>query len=103
MKVLTNIRLFITISLLFSLSVSGQHLRRKGSLGIAYVAASDSLMRSLRVLDTHGIVIQQIAPNSTAAQLGLQPNDVLVGINESDTLYEYDFLKATEQLYENDP
>jgi uncharacterized protein len=103
MKVLTNIRLFITISLLFSLSVSGQHLRRKGSLGIAYVAASDSLMRSLRVLDTHGIVIQQIAPNSTAAQLGLQQNDVLVGINESDTLYEYDFLKATEQLYENDP
>lgn len=103
---MTNTRLLTFVfflTLLFGSSATAQHLRRKGALGISYIEASDSLMRSLRVLDTRGVLVKEVAANSTAAQLGLQPNDVLVAINEADSLYEYDFLKATQQLYENDP
>jgi len=101
---MTTTRFFtLGVALLFGLSAEAQHLRRKGTLGISHIEASDSLMRTLRVLDTHGVLIKEVAPNSTAAQLGLQPNDVLVAINETDSLYEYDFAKATQQLYENDP
>jgi uncharacterized protein len=95
--------LCFAIILGLSLTASAQQLRRKGALGIVYSEASDSLMRSLRVLDTRGILVQQVKPNSTADKLGIQPNDVLVAINQTDSLYEYDFVKTTQNLYENDP
>ena len=84
---MTNTRLLTFVfflTLLFGSSATAQHLRRKGALGISYIEASDSLMRSLRVLDTRGVLVKEVAANSTAAQLGLQPNDVLVAINEAE-------------------
>lgn len=91
------------ILILFQNAVSAQHLRRKGSLGIEFAEASDSLLGALRISDTRGILVKQVRPNSTAAQLGLQPDDVLVTLNEIDSLYEYDFRQAIQKLYENEP
>jgi uncharacterized protein len=88
---------------LYSLHSSAQHLKPKGTLGIEYTEASDSLMRSLRGLETRGIVVKSIKPNSTAEQMGLLPNDVLVAINNVDSLYLYDFVTLSNQLQENEP
>ncbi|MFN3382916.1 MAG: hypothetical protein ACK41O_25885, partial [Runella zeae] len=65
-------------SLLFSLlfltgfTVLAQHLRHKGSLGIQYVEASDSLLAEERVLETRGIWVKSVTPGLTAAALGIQ-------------------------------
>jgi uncharacterized protein len=95
----------IVVGLLMActLSLSAQRLKPKGYFGIQYVEASDTLMRSLRGLETRGILVTSVSPNSTAEQLGLQPNDVLVAINNTDSLYVYDFVTLTNQLRENEP
>ena len=95
--------LIVCVLLSCQYEVSAQHLRRKGSLGIEFVEAPDSLLSTLRVSETHGILIKQVRSNSTAAQLGLQPDDVLITLNEIDSLYEYDFRKAIQKLVENEP
>lgn len=96
-------------SLLFSLlfltgfTVLAQHLRHKGSLGIQYVEASDSLLAEERVLETRGIWVKSVTPGLTAAALGIQVNDILVAINNIDSLYLYDFQKLEKSIYENEP
>ncbi len=86
-----------------TLNLSAQRLKPKGYFGIQYTEASDTLMRSLRGLEARGIVVKSVSPNSTAEQLGLLPNDVLVAINNIDSLYVYDFVTLTNQLRENEP
>lgn len=93
----------IGLLMICGVSLSAQRLKPKGHLGIGYTEASDSLMRSLRGLETRGIVVKSISPNSTAEQLGILPNDVIVAINNIDSLYVYDFVALTNQLRENDP
>ena len=99
----------ITIAFLFVLyltnysQVLGQRLKPKGTLGIDYVEASDSLMRSLRGLDTRGILVKNIKVGATASNLGIQPGDVIVSVNNIDSLYLYDFAELAKNLRENEP
>jgi uncharacterized protein len=95
--------LLLLVGLCLSIAASAQRLHRKGTLGIDYEQASAELMTSLRVAETHGIVVKNVLPNSTAEKLGLQKNDVLIAINETDSLFLFDFLQAINRLYENDP
>ena len=93
----------LLLSILFiAHQVEAQKLRRAGALGIQFEQASDSLMRSLRVPDTQGVLVKSVQIGSTAAKLGIEPNDVLVAINETDSLYLFDFQKAIKKLRENE-
>lgn len=95
---------FAFFILLFSSFVtSAQHLRHKGSLGISYAAASDSLMSTQHLPDSHGILVKSVMPDFTAARLGIQAGDILVSINETDSLYLFDFRKLEQELYEQEP
>ncbi len=102
---LKSFRNFILFcSLIFSIfTAQGQRLKPKGFLGVAYEEASDSLMRSLRGLETHGILVKNVNEGTTAQRLGIRPNDVIVAINNIDSLYLYDFVELTKKLREGEP
>lgn len=87
----------------FVSTAQAQHLHRKGSLGIDYVEAPDSLLNVLKIEEAHCIWVKSVHPESTAAQLGIRPDDILVSINETDSLYLFDFHNLEQQLKENDP
>ena len=101
-KLKSKMKKILLLSILFVFQAQGQKLRRAGALGVQFEQATDSLMQSLRVPDTQGIVVKKVQSGSTAAQLGIEPGDVLVAINETDSLYLYDFQKATKKLRENE-
>lgn len=86
-----------------SSAVVAQHLRHRGSLGINYAEATDSLMLIQRLPDRHGIVVKSVMPDFTAARLGIQAGDILVSINDTDSLYLFDFRQIEQMLYEQEP
>lgn len=99
------LRFYLLLFFLFCGSVAtiAQQLPRRGSLGIMGVQASDSLLKALKTSDTKGILVKAVKPQSTAAVLGIQPEDVLVSINDTDSLYLFDFQQLDQTLKANDP
>lgn len=75
----------VIISCLFStffLNCQAQELRRKASLGIMFEPANDSIARVNSIEPNTGLFISKVLPSGTAANLGLQANDVLLELNE---------------------
>lgn len=98
-----KIGLALFLLLFGSLAVIAQHLRHRGSLGIKYVEAADSLMLLQRLPDRHGILVNSVMPDFTAARLGIQAGDILVSVNDSDSLYLFDFRQLEQMLYDREP
>jgi alpha-beta hydrolase superfamily lysophospholipase len=82
---------------------SAQHLRHKGTLGIECTEASDSLLKTLKFPNTQGILVKNVLPNFTASALGIQVNDIIVAINNMDSLDLLDFQKLERELMEKEP
>ncbi|MBN8910440.1 MAG: PDZ domain-containing protein, partial [Rhodospirillales bacterium] len=60
---------------------SGQH-ERHGQVGLALAPLSPEMRNQLDLPDgTKGAVVQGVRPGSPAEQAGLQPGDVIVGVN----------------------
>lgn len=75
---------YLSLSLLCFLMITqtglSQNLVRKGSLGVGfYQKVPDSLLTKLQY--QKGALIRFIVPNTTAASLGVQPNDIITQIN----------------------
>ena len=86
-----KISLGLAFSFFVVLNTKAQHLRHKGSLGIEYTEASDSLLNAWKIVESRGILVKTVTPGYTAASLGIQPNDILVSVNNTDSLYLFDF------------
>ncbi|MFN4147152.1 MAG: serine aminopeptidase domain-containing protein [Runella sp.] len=95
--------LSIVLLLAQASQTQAQNLRRRGTLGIEYTEASDSLLKTIGVGVTQGILVKQVASGSTAAALGILPNDILVAINNTDSLYLFYFQQLEQKLYDNEP
>jgi alpha-beta hydrolase superfamily lysophospholipase len=98
-----KISLGLVISFFVVLNTKAQHLRHKGSLGIEYTEASDSLLNAWKIVETRGILVKSVTLGYTAANLGIQPNDILVSVNNTDSLYLFDFKELEQNLQEKDP
>ncbi|WP_428659199.1 alpha/beta fold hydrolase [Runella sp.] len=95
---------FTFLTILFGVfAANAQHLRHKGSLGIAYTEATDSLMSLQHLPDSRGILVKNVVPGFTAAQLGIQSGDILVSVNDTDSLYLFDFRNLEKMLFEQEP
>lgn len=84
-------------------STFAQHLRHKGTLGIECIEASDSLLQTLKFPNTQGILVKNVVPNFTASVLGIQADDIIVAINNMDSLDLLDFQKLERELKEEEP
>jgi hypothetical protein len=77
-------------------------LKRKASLGIALEPLSDSIAKANNLTEISGVYIPQVWPNSTAANLGIEPGDILVGINDQNIRSNQDVFSAISDLRAED-
>lgn len=71
---------------------------RRGSLGVGfYTTVPDSLRVRLNAPAT-GAVVQFVVPNSTASKLGIQPNDIILSVNNSQVLTPRDLSLLASKL-----
>lgn len=93
----------LIFAFLIAFNTSAQHLRHKGTLGIECTEASDSLLQTLKFPNTQGILVKSVVANSTASLMGIQVDDIIVAINEMDSLDLLDFQKLERELKEQEP
>ncbi|NEM98376.1 alpha/beta hydrolase family protein [Pontibacter burrus] len=74
------ILLFMTLTF-YALPGHSQHLKRRPFLGVQVAPLTDSLATAKKVPDGKGAIVVSVIPNSTAAALKLQPQDVIISIN----------------------
>lgn len=98
-----KISLGLIITFLVAFNTTAQQLRHKGTLGIECTEASDSLLNTLKFPNTYGLLVKNVTPHFTAAALGIQPDDILVAINDMDSLDLLDFQKLERDLSEQEP
>ncbi|MFD2245216.1 alpha/beta fold hydrolase [Pontibacter ruber] len=60
-----------------------QNLKRRPFLGVQLSPVSDSLASAGNLKSTEGALVVQVIPKSTAATLRVQPNDVIVRVNQA--------------------
>ncbi|MFD3001981.1 PDZ domain-containing protein [Pontibacter toksunensis] len=66
------------------LPAEAQNLKRRPFLGVQIAPVPDSLAAAYNMKSTAGGRVAAVIPNSTAAALKLQPNDVILKINDTD-------------------
>lgn len=75
------ILLFVGTGLEFS-QVHAQGLQRRGRIGIQLIPLNDSIAASRGIDAEGGIVVKGVMPNSTAEEVGLEAEDIIVGMND---------------------
>ena len=73
----------LLVSFLFNIA-NGQELKRIGILGIATAPVNDSILSSLGVEKTNGVIVTAVRPNTTASEIKILENDVITKIINSD-------------------
>ncbi len=88
--------------MLLAIQCSGTiQIKRKGSLGIGFYPKSpDSLVQKLAY--KQGAIVQFVIPNTTAASIGVQTNDIITRINDMQIAAPNDIFKAAKTLREQD-
>ncbi|MFT3908530.1 MAG: alpha/beta hydrolase [Ferruginibacter sp.] len=80
---------------------AAQHIKRKGGLGVGFFQHTpDSLVKKLNYKE--GAVVQFIVPGTTAANLGLQVNDIITNINNIKIILPNEILAPAKNLREDD-
>lgn len=93
--------LTIVFILLFIPFSQAQHIKRKGSLGVKfYINTPDSLKKKLNY--QQGAIVQLTLPNTTAANIGIQTNDIITAINDKPIIAPADILMSVKDLRESD-
>lgn len=70
--------------LLLAVPAAAQKLKRSGFLGAKITAVTDSVAKVRQLPAGRGVLVQEVLPNSTAAALKVQPQDVLLQVNGKD-------------------
>jgi hypothetical protein len=92
----------LLLLLLLSPILFAQNLQRKGSLGVNYYPNTpDSLIKKLNY--QKGAVIISAFPNTTAAGLGLQKDDIVIKVNDTEITKAGELSAVARTLRANDP
>jgi pimeloyl-ACP methyl ester carboxylesterase len=96
-------RLFFLLTFcFFSVNLLAQNLQRKGGLGVNfYYNMPDSVAKRLDY--QKGAIIIAPVPNSTAASLGLQKDDIVLKVNDKDIIKAPELSAVAKELRANDP
>jgi uncharacterized protein len=79
----------------------GKTNERQGYLGIAYFQNTpDSLAKKLNYKS--GVVVKSVLPNTTAARIGLQANDIIVKVNSAVVSAPAEISTIAKGLLENE-
>ncbi len=88
--------------ILVNLTLFAQNIKRKGGLGVAfYQNVPDSVAKRLDY--KQGAIVRLVVPNSTAAALGVQKDDIIIKVNESQISKPNEILSIAAKLRSKDP
>lgn len=73
------------------------------SLGLRVKAITPDMARSLKLENPKGVVVSDVAPDSPAAEAGVQRGDVVREINRQPITDLESYTEATSQLVQNEP
>jgi serine protease Do len=73
------------------------------SVGLRVEAITPELARSLRLDNTKGVVVSRVAPDSPAAEAGIQRGDVVREVNRQPVTDIESYTEATSHLTPNTP
>jgi uncharacterized protein len=96
-------RFIITLFFLLTIAESAftQNIKRKGTLGVGfYQNVPDSVVKKLKYKE--GAIVQFIVPNTTAAAIKIQPDDIITKVNQLIVKAPNQLFAAAKQLREND-
>lgn len=79
-----------------------QPLKKRGQLGVAAVALTDSLARVARLVRAEGVWVRQVIPRSTAERIGIRSGDVVISINRQPITTAVDLGRFAQQVVEGD-
>lgn len=79
--------------LLFGISLEAQNLVRGGYFGFYPQPVSPAVAQSLGMDKAQGVILAKIIPNSTASEIGLKVNDILLKVNEVE-------IESVSQIFE---
>ncbi|MFD2515389.1 alpha/beta fold hydrolase [Pontibacter locisalis] len=82
---------------------NAQHLKRRPFLGVQIAPVTDSLAAAYSLKSTEGGRVVAVIPNSTAAGLKLQPNDVILRINNTDIRSSADVVATAKTFTTGEP
>ena len=78
--VTSTLFLFLLLSVLMA-GTAAAATRAKGTLGVALGDITPQIQQAAGLQQVTGAVIQQVLPGSAAAQVGLQPGDLIIGVD----------------------
>lgn len=92
----------IMLTSLFISGMQAQSLQRKAILGILMSPLNDSIATSMGVSPQAGLYINQVLPNSTAAQLDMKAGNILQAINDQPVATNQDVFRILSQFRTDD-
>lgn len=91
---------FLSMAILAVNSLNCQNLKRKGGLGLSlYNQIPDSL--NTKYGYESGALVMQVAPNTTAQNAGILPNDIVTQVNETPISSAADLVNFAKKLRAN--
>lgn len=94
--------ILFSVFLLAQFTSLGQVLKKRGQLGIAAVALTDSLAQISGLTQKQGVWVRQVIGGSTAEQIGIRPGDVVIQINQQAITTPTDLMAFAQQVVEGD-
>lgn len=99
------------INLLFQLALlattvqlaPGQHLKKRGVIGVVPAPVSETIAKYVGLPKAEGVLVQQIVPNTTASQIGIQEKDIITNVNGISIKGPQELIAFSQKLTEGDP
>lgn len=88
--------------LLLAGTLNGQHLKKRGAIGVIPAPVSETVARYLGLEKPSGVLIQGVVPNSTAALIGIQEKDVITTVNGKSIGSPQELIALSQTLVEGD-
>lgn len=96
-----QIKIILCLTLLPGLTLA--QLPRRAFLGVQMATATDNAAQQTQATGGKGVVVLNTIPASTARQLDLRPNDIILRINETETNAYTDVVGLVRQMKAGDP
>lgn len=82
--------------------LNAQPLKRRGAIGVVPAPVGEAVARNLGLAKPEGVLVQQVIPGSTAAQIGLREADVLLTTNGKPLAGPPDLIALSQKLTEGE-